>query len=566
MKSAFQQSPESLTALQKLGERVKRLVASNVAISLGLLAFVSWGLYLFNVDGIYWDDWVLVTQPPQQVGKLMLSLGSPLTALLHLILLQFGNGVIGYRVLSFFATVFVGIATYRICLRTMLFSRVDALCVSAVSIVVPVFQSRIALINVPAQMYLVLFMAAWLLALSNYESKNPWKRIFSVLFFFCAVQYQSLQFFFAIPVLHILWLESRGGQWTPRVLIAKAWRWARTHIDFLLLPFAALIFQRLIYAPPPMYAGYNSIGLQGLFDGIWLLTTALQSSFFEPVFRSSPEPLLAAIIFLFIFLLVRVVLSPEQNNGSGASPLLLIGLGAFVFFFAVYPYCAVGKLPDSTDWASRFQILVPPGAALMLCGIVKSLNHVSRSCSLAILLYLLVTFVASDIGFAYAYHVDWIKQAAIIKELPKLDSVRDRAGHAFVFVDDAAGLNPQGRQYRFYELSGFLSKAFGDQSRMGLQLSECGYRRSFAAFTGMMYNIDGYKGGSVAEVIVIKPEAPPESIFVYLGSLFRRAVTSFERPSSEMMPAIISVRVEPIDGVRLPADCHDLKQDLPNSK
>ena len=111
------------------------------------------------------------------------------------------------------------------------------------------------------------------------------------------------------------------------------------------------------------------------------------------------------------------------------------------------------------------------------------------------------------------YNLDWLKQLAIRHELTELKSVRDAKGSAIFFVDDATDLNAQGRAYRFYELSGFLRRAFGDETRFGTLLKQCQGRNSFNSFKGEGYNVRDYNGGDMAGVVTIaRGEAKPGAI------------------------------------------------------
>jgi hypothetical protein len=87
-------------------------------------------------------------------------------------------------------------------------------------------------------------------------------------------------------------------------------------------------------------------------------------------------------------------------------------------------------------------------------------------------------------------------------------------------IEDATDLNAQGRAYRFYELSRFLRRAFGDETRFGTLLKQCQGRNSFNSFKREGYNVRDDNGGDIAGVVTIaRGEAKPGAIEAALGTM-----------------------------------------------
>ena len=188
---------------------IRKFFVSRARLTLFVLSVLTWGPLLYNTDGIYWDDWVLVTQPVNQVGRLFIALGAWFSAFMHVVLLSMGNGIVGYRIACFLATVVIAITTFEILLRTV-FRRADALLVAALALVFPVCSARVALINAPQQVYLALFMIAWNLSLLDLEARAPLKRAAAVFLFFVSLSYMSLIWFYLLPLGHLFWLTIRS--------------------------------------------------------------------------------------------------------------------------------------------------------------------------------------------------------------------------------------------------------------------------------------------------------------------------------------------------------------------
>jgi hypothetical protein len=538
---------------------IRKFFASHAVLTLCAVTLLSWGPLLYNVDGIYWDDWVLVTQPVDQVGKLFLSLGAWFSALIHVTLLSLGNGIVGYRIACFVATAVIAVTTFQILLRTYFFCRTDAILVAALAVVFPVGSARVALINAPQQVYFALFMFAWYLSLLDFEVRAPLKRGIAVFLFFISLSYMSLMWFYILPLGHLFWLRIRDESDTRLATIwGKGFRWIRYNPDFVVTPFFTLAAAAATKSLPANYVGYNAIQLKGLFVGLWLSIESLWFSFAIPIEISFPKMFIVAAAFIGAVVLIgnlrsRIRLFDDRNEPTSIAIILL---GLIVFFMGVYPYCIVGKVPSSEDWSSRLQVLVPLGAAILFFGLIKTISFGKRSIYLALAIYSVMAFGWADLRALYDFRVDWAKQLAIVKELNAMDEVRANPGGAYIFVDNSPELNANGRTYRFYELSGFLRKAFGDQSRLGTLLNECPVRKSFKNFKGVMYNIDDYNGGEFAGVITIDRGRQPDTILESAMSLVSRIFGSGSSRYHNGEPDLVQLHLN-LDQTQIPSDCRE---------
>jgi hypothetical protein len=152
------------------------------------------------------------------------------------------------------------------------------------------------------------------------------------------------------------------------------------------------------------------------------------------------------------------------------------------------------------------------------------------------------------------YRLDWKKQLAVIDGLKALEPVRAARGGALLFVDDAPDLNASKRFFRFYELSGFLRRAYGDQTRFGTLLNDCERRNSYRQFKGKGYNLDDYEGGAVAGVIRIDLNIGAESLFDESVSAVLKTFGKYPAPS-QLGSELVRLDFIPANAVEIPADC-----------
>jgi hypothetical protein len=534
-----------------------RLGISKFSLALCALAFVSWGPLVFNTDGTYWDDWWLLAQPVKQVIDLMLSLAGHTGALVHGALLPLDNGIWAYRTVCFVATLAVGLAIFGILARSGFFDRTDAFLVAALALVFPVDQARISLINVPYQVNFALFMCAWYLSLRDFEERSAWKRILSLFLFVISFSTQSLLAFYILPIAHLFWIEiAKTSTLVPGTIWRRSFRWIRSYMDFLFAPFIAYLIKMVSFSPPLPYEKYNAITVQGLLEGIWEAATAIRPAFIDPIVASSPNLQLAILLAGGALVLIqRGYFKSEAPDGAIKRSSMLIAGGFTAFAIGVYPYCVVYKIPSSDDWNSRHQLLVPLGAAILLFGLIKLLSFGKRYVVLTATAYFILTFVWADLRMLHDYRLDWEKQLAIIDGLKALEPARAARGGALLFVDDAADLNASKRFLRFYELSGFLRRAYGDQTRFGTLLNDCQRRDTYKQFKGGGYNIDDYEGGAVAGVIRIDRNKSGESFFDESIAAVLRIVGKYPTRADAVGSELVRLHFVPADAAEIPVDC-----------
>jgi hypothetical protein len=538
---------------------IRQFFVSHAALTLCVLTLLAWGPLLYNTDGIYWDDWVLVTQPAEEVGKLFLDLGAWFSALTHVALLSVGNGIVGYRVACFLATAVIAIATFEILLRTDFFCRADALLVAALALVFPVCSARVALINTPQHIYLALFMIAWYLSLRDFEARRLLRRGAALFLFFVSLSYMSLMWFYLLPLGHLFWLRIRSE---PDKGLTAIWRmglrWTRSNIDFVAVPFFTLVAAAATKSLPANYAGYNAIHLKGFFVGLWLSIKSLWFSFAVPIETGLPKIVIGAAVLLGVVVIIQNFRKPMHLFDDRGKPtsIATVLLGLAVFFIGIYPYCVVEKLPTSDDWGGRLQILVPLGAAIMFFGLLRAISFSRRFVLYLFAIFSITAFGWADVRSLYDFRVDWTKQLAIVKQLNAMSAVQANPGGAYIFVDNSPELNANRRTYRFYELSGFLRKAFGDQSRLGTLPNECAVRKTYKNFKGEMYNIDDYDGGGFSGVITIDRSRPAETMLESAASLVSSALKPGPSGSGSGEPELVHLHLSS-DQTQIPNDCRE---------
>ena len=431
-------------------------------ISLFALYAISFFLMLTNT-GIFWDDWTLYNMPSAIILDTFKQAGS-LSGYFHTFLLSMGHSVLAYRVLVFTIYFLCAIFLYFILSGIDEVDRFDRFLIVTLFAVLPVNNARIALINAPAALCHFMFWLGFLLLSRYLKSGRISFRFLALIFFFASFHIASMLVFYLTALLYIIYFEFRKRT-SPASLIRKFFSYS----DFVILPVAFWVLKMKFLKPYGMYAGYNQILPQPLsrekvyaYAGnlLDLMISSVSSSFLEPLKHSFTENsyieliLLGILIFLVLFK-KRLLQTTDQKH-------IFFYLGWFLFFLAVFPYCAVGKLPRLDDWSSRYQLIIPLGVSLILVYGTKLLIPSERIQKYFYSLFI-ASFLVTNVSHYVDFQKDWYKQASLLENFKHSEVLK--ANTSFSFNDKMKEFNANERIYRFYEYTGLMKLAFGDEKR-----------------------------------------------------------------------------------------------------
>lgn len=449
--------------------------AHLLAISLFYLA--AHGGILLIPNAIYWDDWILWNVDFGVIIDTFRQLGSVfnLFGYLHVALLKAGPWI--YRVLTFILVLGSGLFLYRLLEAQKWLQRDHVLLIVIMYLIAPLYAARVALIDFPYTLSLFLFFAAWYATGRN--------RPVALVLFALSFNTQSLLVFYALPIAD--WYFRENGQWR----MGQALKWASRRLDFMLLPFAWFLVKIVFFKPTGLYEGYNEhFSLVSLAKSpLWQVKDLFRLN--QPVF------LLAFALALSIFLVRRLNV---PLSGGGAAPrrkYLVIGLVALVA--GLFPYWIVGYVPTFSEWASRHQLLMPLGMAIVVLGICVNWDDKLKYLFLALAFSL---SIAMNWTNYIQLFMDWQKQKRVVEFLKASPLVAEAK---LVLFDDETP-NALSRAYRFYEWNGMLKLAHPDKpGKFGIGSNELdAYRQgSFDdRFTGH-YNAEGHRREDQKPVVVL---------------------------------------------------------------
>ncbi len=426
-----------------------------------VIYFITFGIILLN-EGIFFDDWVIFHADNAAIMKQMRQVGMPWLGYYNLILFSFNNMLV-CRAVVFFCYLFSALFLYGV-LKTI--PAIEAGERFFITLFFMLFPVNFARLPQSTSHYAVSYFLFYLglFSLSRYLFKrNLMVRILALAsFFFSFFSLPSLLVFYGIVLLFIAYTERANSKTIKGALFLAA-----GYLDFLAAPVIFWVIKIIFFKPYGLYAGHNEINVPNFFTALYKLNGTFYASFMGPLGEALRSPssnyLPIIMLALFISIFVYRICFVWRGGKVGKNDFFLLFFGFFAFVIGVYGYLVVNKMPISSEWYSRFQILVPLGAGFIIVYSVKALF--SNTGRVFVYSLLLVLFVFTNFREYLNYQKDWFKQLALIENFKDSEVVKSNT--AFVFKDRTMDLNFRYRTYYFYEFAGLMKLAFGDERRFG---------------------------------------------------------------------------------------------------
>ena len=482
---------------------VRRLRVVNAIVALSLLGFavLAWGAILLVPSAVFWDDWIIVNDDTLAWAR---DSGLPWIGYVHGALAAIGMWT--FKVVAILCSALTGWFAYLIAGRGLGLTVAERWALAALVVVLPLNVTRDIAILSTYSWSLTLFMAAWWL-LSRAGSGARWyPAALASVGLLVSYTTASLLPFTGLIIAHLAFVE------LPRVRpIAGIPRFLARRWYLFVAPAAFWVLRSTVLTPTGLYDSYNQVGgaLSGLplqatiaaivatavtgaillwrvlarvpsaprRDGIaslalsvivalgaYALYTHRASGEFVAIVL--PAALAVAAAVIAIGAITRII----TTDGSAATAPL-VGIAIAAVALGVLPYLLVGKPPSYAVFESRHQLLMPIGVAVVGVAAFRVISRlVPRILARLAIAVVIAGFAGTSALATLGLVADAHKQEQIVAALAADDVVRYSG--TIVFVDHAQALGYDFRTYDFYELTGWLSQAHGDHTRLGLRAAD----------------------------------------------------------------------------------------------
>lgn len=433
--------------------------------------YLLFGLYLvsnifllLNVDGLYWDDWIGYHQDDSTLALFFGQIQHGIKGDFFLFFSHLGNGIYGFRMFIFIATFIMGMLVYLILNNIKELNEKALFFLTAFFLLIPVNSAKIAISVIPFVLPILIFFLAFYWLTLYLKQPNLLARVVILVLFFASFSTNSLLVFYFSVFLYIYYFNFRFSYDNlndkAKLILQKYW-------DFLLLPFMYFIYKVVYLKPYGLYEGYNTVSAGNLPKAFIAVLRNVDNSLFE-VISGSLCSITSA--WLLIFVLLYVIVKRSKPLSSEKYNRLFVIVGMILFVLAVFPYAMVGKNAEFESWNSRFQILTPLGLAFIYYFGIRLLGRFLQfkdKVVLALMWFLLFSFVGKNISDQYKEHIDWFYSVSIRENIKENDLIHQHT--TFIVNNNIKDMLFYKRDMIYYELNGIFKSAFGDDKRLAIR-------------------------------------------------------------------------------------------------
>lgn len=441
-------------------------------------------------DARYWDDWSLSGASNEMLVSVFTQAGFPLLGYYH-----YAVQLIGWWFYAFstFALGYLIIHVFYLILKSFDFSKSDATALSLLAAASPVYFARIAAINNPGLFFLLVFVFALYLFIVSVINKNIHTEYLSYALFLFSFQFNALISFFLLVLFIAAFLFYKEGNNSTDVYyknhLNKFKYVIKRTAAIVLLPFLYAIIQHFLFKKSGMFAAsYNVIDIN--FGAILseIKVVILYLFPYDGIYIGKP---VALTIFLAASLIVYLIRPNSAGSGTEAerNGKGLIGIGVVLLGLGASAYVLVGKEPSYAPWmATRFQVLLPFGAAFSTLGLLKIIcavfpaenPNIRHRVKMASFGGLIAVFIVNW-WFVYAtFYVDHLRQEAFADTIRNTPSLQSRN---YVILD-RSGLNAFDTMPGLGEYAGLHEAVTGKQDALILDYDSMTAYGGWSEFVG----------------------------------------------------------------------------------
>lgn len=452
------------------------------------LVTVTHFLLLCN-DGVYWDGWIiyhcLVGDEWNLFYKDWSGYGHAIVAHINWAMKLFPDIVFGHKITTFISLLGSTVCVYLLAIYSGLLSRLESLSLSFIFVAYPAYQIWVELVYMPMVFLYFIFLLAWLLTIKRIDIND---RIFhgkryssfvirlaSLVLFFIAFNYNAFLVFYSGFFLYLILYEGRSLDVSLRFKCLSSYRSIIfKNLDYFLLPFIYWIYKKSFFEWSDSYSNYYGIKLnliEILKNFYKYIDNAVFYQFKNSVNFFARYPLLL-IILLVVFILVffrKSFLKKGVNTVSAPNTVLLLFFGIILLISAIFPYAAIGGVPNKAGWLTRYSLFSSLPVSILLITLSRGFyaspvkfRNIALHLRSFLLVLLIAGFVINTMSNYVAYQKRWIKDRSVMFHLSRDKTAGD---YSTYIVKDSFGIIHE--QYRTYEWNGMFKKVWGDETRMG---------------------------------------------------------------------------------------------------
>jgi len=428
-----------------------------------LVYTVSSAFLVLNFDGVYWDGWIAYNQTLSSQKAFFNEFNNDIFYQFYLFMHEIGNGLLVYRVFVFLAYFLTSLAIFSILNTIKELSQTDVFYIVVFYLLMPIISSRVSVSIIPFFFPVLIFFISFLLLAKYLKNDFHLLRPIILIGFFASFYTNSILVFYATVMLYIFYIKFDFS-----FSIQNVKKFFLRYLDFIVLPIVFFLIKVIYFKPTGLYATYNTVGEDSIFKVIFQLVKSLDSALFDVLHQAFyiTFPFWLALVVIIFLILKKVKESSEIYILNDHSKKFLL-FGFLLFLLAVFPYVAVSKLPRVDGFESRFQLLTPLGLAFIFyfgINIIVKYFNFDKKIKVILLVILVFSFVTKNISDYYKFQIDNLYMTSIMMNFKQSKAIE--ANTTFILNNNLREKLVYKRNPPFYEWTGILKKAFGNDKRL----------------------------------------------------------------------------------------------------
>lgn len=375
--------------------------------------------FILVSTGRWWDDWVYADHDVEYVMDVFMQSSLPLAGVVNIIIWY-----IPYKLFVFLMFYADGIFLYKILKSIDLISEEAAFWISALFLIIPVNDARIAYICFNYSLGLFCYLLSFYLItrwVKQEGKKRVATRILSLLILVFAFNAESVMLMVVLMLLYLYYEELKTAwEWKEITLnIRKIFVAIIHYIDYLIIPVANYFVPKILFPGYGMYAGHSYIGWDTLPHIIinspkytWLTFKNIFSNWGKVITEEPKKIVLYIVVYAvvigaaYLSFIRRKKPDQYEKNGIGKT-LLLLCLGILAFYLGVFPYIVKrGRMIDVVYSEGRDSLLLGIGVAIIIYYFLYLFRFLVREGAIRMIL---VFLTVSGIIYFNNIYLEWEK-------------------------------------------------------------------------------------------------------------------------------------------------------------
>lgn len=375
--------------------------------------------FILVSTGRWWDDWVYADHDVVYMMEVVKQSSLPLAGVVNIIVWY-----IPYKWFVFLMFYADGILLYRILKSIDLFSEDAAFWISALFLIIPVNDARIACICFNYSLGLFCYLLSFYLITRWTRQEGKRKiitRILSLLLLILSFNAESIMLMVGLMLFYLYYEELKiGWEWKEiRLNIQKLVLVVVHHIDYLLLPIVNYFGTKILFPGYGYYGGHSYISWDDLPHTImtapWHTWLTLKNIFsnWRKVITENPKMIAlylivyAAVIVCAVFVFIRKKKTDQWTTNSIGKTVLMLCMGIITFYLGAFPYLVKrGRKIDVVYAEGRDSLLLGIGAAMIIYYFLCLFRFILKEGGIRIIL---VFLCASGIIYFNNIYLEWEK-------------------------------------------------------------------------------------------------------------------------------------------------------------